>query len=180
MRKPIFIDRDGVLNRDITPYVSHLEHLEIFPYTVQALKLLHDAGYDIFVVSNQQGVSLGITPQEELDKMVDAIQAELAKEGFSIKKFYHCTFHNRENHPWRKPSPGMILSACEEHGYSPEGAYLIGDKWSDIEAGARAGCKTILVLSGVTADRKEWEGWKYPPDHVFPTLLQAAHFVVSE
>ena len=87
MRKPIFLDRDGVLNVDITPYVSRVELFDIFPWTVDALVRLDRAGYDIYVVSNQQGVALGITPIEELDKMNEAMQSLLRPHGFEIKKF---------------------------------------------------------------------------------------------
>jgi len=174
-KNPLFLDRDGVLNVDITPYVSRVELLEIFPWTVPALKLLANE-YDFYVVSNQQGVSLGITPQAELDKITAAIQEACRKEGFEIRKFYHCTAKDSEKHPWRKPSPGMILSAAEEFGFDPAGAFLIGDKWSDIEAGTRAGCRPLLVMSGVTTDNA-YETWSHKPERVFPTLLEAAEWI---
>lgn len=177
-KRPLFLDRDGVLNVDITPYVSRVELLEIFPWTVSALALLAPH-YDLYVVSNQQGVSLGITPPEELEKITCAIQDACAEAGFQIRKFYHCTARDSERHPWRKPSPGMILSAAEEFGFDPAGAFLIGDKWSDIEAGGRAGCRSLLVMSGVTTDAS-YESWNYKPEQVFPTLLEAAEWVVEK
>jgi len=87
-RKPLFLDRDGVLNRDITPYVSKVEEFDVFPWTVEALKMLDRAGFDLYVISNQQGVALGITPAEELEKMNARMQSLLAPNGFQIKKFY--------------------------------------------------------------------------------------------
>ena len=174
-KRPLFLDRDGVLNVDITPYVSRLELLEIFPWTVPALKLLAD-DYDFYVVSNQQGVSLGITPAEELDKITEAIQNACRAEGFEIRKFYYCTAKDAECHPWRKPSPGMILSAAEEFGFDPAGCFLIGDKWSDIEAGTKAGCRPLLVMSGVTSG-EAFNGWTHPPERAFPTLLEAAEWI---
>jgi len=180
MRKPIFIDRDGVLNRDITPYLAHLDQLEIFPYTVDALERLHHAGFDIYVVSNQQGVALGITTPEELDRITEAIQAPLRARGFEVRKFYYCTWHDRDKHPWRKPSPGMILAAGEEFGFDPAGAFMIGDKWADIEAGARAGCRPLLVHTGVTPLDDDGSGWNYPPEAVFSTLVEAVDYVLSQ
>lgn len=178
-RRPLFLDRDGVLNVDIAPYVSRLSQLKIFDYTPKSLARLHNAGFDLYVVSNQQGVSLRITPQEELDAMSETIQDALRPLGASIKKFYYCTAFDRDKHPWRKPSPGMILSAGEEFGFDPAGSFLIGDKWSDIEAGARAGCRPLLVLSGVTPNDQSWARWQHRPEQVFPTLIEATDWIIS-
>lgn len=176
---PLFLDRDGVLNRDITPYLAKLEQLEIFPYTVDCLERLHQAGFDLYVASNQQGVALGITTQAELDRITEAIQAPLRERGFEIRKFYYCTWHDRDQHPWRKPSPGMLLAAAEEFGFDPTGAFMIGDKWTDIEAGSRAGCRPLLVHTGVTAPDADVSGWNYAPEAVFPTLVEAVDYVLS-
>lgn len=180
MGRPIFLDRDGVLNRDITPYLARLDQLEIFPYTVDALERLHQAGFDMYVASNQQGVALGITDAAELEAITEAIQAPLRARGFEIRKFYYCIWHDREKHPWRKPSPGMLLAAAEEFGFDPTGAFMIGDKWTDIEAGSRAGCRPLLVHTGVTATGDDGSGWNYPPEAVFPTLVEAVDYVLSE
>ena len=178
MGKPIFIDRDGVLNVDVSPYVSRVEQLQIFPFVPEALRKLNDNGFDIFVISNQQGVALGITPPEELEKMTAALQDTVKPFGFSVKAFYHCTALDSENHPWRKPSPGMVLAAQEEHGINAKGAFFIGDKWSDIECAARAGCRPLLVLTGVTGP-EGWKKWKHQPERVFKNLLEAVDWVVS-
>lgn len=180
MGKPLFLDRDGVLNEDITPYVSHLSKLNIFPYTVNSLVRLSRAGFDLYVVSNQQGVSLGITPASELEAMVALFQELLRPFDVQIKKFYHCTALDSERHPWRKPSPGMILSAAEEFGFDPTGAFMVGDKWSDLEAGARAGCRPLLVLSGVTHDDESWQTWNFPPEQVFATLAEATDWILDQ
>lgn len=179
MGKPIFIDRDGVLNVDVSPYVSRLEQLQIFPWVEESLVKLHESGFDVYVISNQQGVALGITSPEELERMTEALQGLTRRHGFEIKAFYHCTALDSEKHPWRKPSPGMILAAKEEHGLSLEQAFFIGDKWSDIECGARAGCRPLLVLTGVTAP-EGWKDWKYQPEKVFPTLKEAVDWVVEQ
>ncbi len=180
MRKPIFLDRDGVLNRDITPYLAKLEQLEIFSYTVDCLERLHRAGYDMYVASNQQGVALGITSADELERITEAIQSPLRERGFEIRKFYYCTWHDRDQHPWRKPSPGMLLAAAEEFGFDPAGAFMIGDKWTDIEAGSRAGCRPLLVQTGVTAPDADMSGWTYAPEAVFPTLVEAVDYMLAQ
>lgn len=179
IRKPIFLDRDGVLNVDVSPYVTHLEKLEIFPYTVEALRLLNDAGFDLYVVSNQQGVALGLTPIEEIAKIDAAIQAALAPHGFSIKKFYYCFAHDEENDPCRKPHPGMLLRAREEFGVTLEGAFFVGDKDTDMECGRAVGCRPLLVLSGVTS-REEAKALDPQPEGIFDHLLAAVHYVLAE
>jgi len=178
-RKPIFIDRDGVLNVDVSPYISNVDQLQLFSWTVGSLLKLHENGFEIYVVSNQQGVALGITSSEALEQITEKIQSAVRPEGFSIKKFYHCTALDSENHPWRKPSPGMILAARDEFNLELGDAFFIGDKWSDIECAARAGCRPLLVLSGVTAPGS-WEQWKFKPERVFPSLKEAAEWVVEQ
>lgn len=177
--KPVFLDRDGVINVDITPYVATVDQLEIFPYAVSAMKRLHDAGLTLFVVSNQQGVAKGITTPEQLEKITEAIQDACRESGFEIAKFYYCTALKGENSSWRKPSPGMLLAAADEYGFDLNGCYLVGDKWSDMEAAARAGATPLLVYSGVTPPGEEG-GWKYPPQASFPTLAEAADYVVEQ
>lgn len=176
-RKPIFVDRDGVLNVDVAPYVSRLEQLMVFPWTMGALKKLYENGFDIYVISNQQGVGLGITSEEELNSMTEALKAEAAKCGFVFSKFYFCTALDTADDPWRKPAPGMILAAAEEFGLTLVDSFFIGDKWSDIECGARAGCRPLLVLSGVTG-AGGWEHWKYLPEKVFRNLGEAADWIL--
>jgi D-glycero-D-manno-heptose 1,7-bisphosphate phosphatase len=179
MRRPVFLDRDGVINVDVTPYTSSAEALDLFPWTVDALVALDRAGYDIFVISNQQGVAKGITPPEALEAINAKIQAALLPFGVQIRKFYYCTAHRNDNHPWRKPLPGMILAARDEFGLNLSGACLVGDKPSDMECGARAGIRPLLVLSGVTEPGVDTSSWPYPPEGVFKTLKEAVDYIVG-
>lgn len=179
MRRPIFLDRDGVLNRDLSPYVRTAEEFEVFPWTVDALVRLDRAGFDIYVVSNQQGVSKGITRPEELAKMDGKIQSMLRPHGFQIKKIYYCTALDTENHPSRKPGSGMLLAAAEEFGFDPRGSFIIGDKQTDLMAGVAVGCRPLFVLSGVAED-KDWKSFACQPEAVFPTLAEAVDYVLCQ
>lgn len=178
-RKPIFLDRDGVLNVDVAPYVSRLEQFELFPFTEQALIKLDRAGFDIFVVSNQQGVAKGITTLEVIDAVSDSIQSICRPHGFEIKKFFYCTALSGEDSSWRKPKPGMIFAARDEFQLDLSGAFLIGDKWSDIEAGSLAGLRPLLVGTGVTSIGEE-NDWKYKPEASFPNLLDAVNWILED
>ncbi len=178
-RKPLFLDRDGVLNRDLTPYITTADELEIFPWTLDALQMLHEAGFEFFVISNQQGVAKGFIREEELQKQTAKIQEALATRGLEIRHFYYCRALEDANDPWRKPGCGMIEAARDEFGADPVGAFLIGDRWSDIEAGARAGCRPLLVLSGGSKEA-EWPSWNHRPEAVFSTLLEAATWITRQ
>jgi len=177
-RKPIFLDRDGVLNVDLTPYVSSAEDLELLPGTVEAIRRLDAAGFDAYVISNQQGVSLGLTPPEALDAIDEKIQSALQPYGVRIRRFYYCTSLDSACDPCRKPAPGMIYRARDEFGLDVDGAFLVGDKGTDVECARRAGCRPLLVLTGVARDR-EWEAWAHKPEKVFPDLLAAVEYVIA-
>ncbi|MBV6458714.1 MAG: D-glycero-alpha-D-manno-heptose-1,7-bisphosphate 7-phosphatase [Fimbriimonadaceae bacterium] len=177
-RRPVFLDRDGVINEDISPYVCRFEDFRIFPYTIDALELLHANGFDVYVISNQQGVSLGLIQPGTLEQINRYLQERCAERGFSISGIYYCTDLKAQNSSWRKPMPGMILAARDEHELDLRGATMVGDKWSDIECGHRAGLNTILVHSGVTAPGESVE-WEIQPDRTCATLLEAARLIVD-
>lgn len=177
-RRPLFLDRDGVLNVDVTPYVSSLDEFEVFPWTVEALTMLDRAGFDLYVVSNQQGVAKGITPESELERMETHLQSLLAPNGFGIRRFYYCKALKGENSELRKPRPGMVFAARDEFGLDLSGAFLIGDKDTDIECAHHAGLRPLLVMTGVTAPGEE-RSWFFPPEAVFASLLEAADWIVG-
>lgn len=177
-RRPIFLDRDGVINVDITPYVCRFDQFTLFSYTMDALALLNDNGFDIYIISNQQGVGLGLIEAGTLEQINEFLQDGCLQRGFQIKAFYYCTALKSENAAWRKPSPGMILAARDDHGLDLDGATMVGDKWSDIECGNRAGLRTILVYSGVTAPGAS-TSWAIQPDHCCANLLEAARFITE-
>jgi D-glycero-D-manno-heptose 1,7-bisphosphate phosphatase len=140
---------------------------------------LHRHGFDTYIISNQQGLGLGLIEPGTLDKINDYLQSECGKRGFSIAGIYYCTALKGANDPWRKPSPGMIFSARDDHDLSLSGSTMVGDKWSDIECGYRAGLKTILVHSGVTAPG-EAEHWNIRPDHECANLWEAVDLIVAQ
>ena len=154
-RKAIFLDRDGVLNRD-DGYVHRVEDLILLPRVGEALRELRTRGFLLVVVSNQAGVARGYFGLDDVARFNDALQARLTSEfGVRLDDFYFCPFHPqgtvaefaRESHH-RKPAPGMILDAIARHGIARESSYLVGDKHSDVESAVRAGVRAIQVLAG--------------------------------
>jgi D-glycero-D-manno-heptose 1,7-bisphosphate phosphatase len=146
--KAVFLDRDGVLNRPVLregkPYPpASLQELEIFPGVPAALAKLKQAGFNLYVVTNQPDVARGAQTRAVVEEIHMALREALPLDGF-----YVCYHDDRDACACRKPKPGLLLQAAEEHGISLAESYLIGDRWRDIEAGRRAGCRTAWLDSG--------------------------------
>ncbi|MFH1665364.1 MAG: HAD-IIIA family hydrolase [Candidatus Omnitrophota bacterium] len=183
--KLVFIDRDGVINEDPGGwteygYVTRLEELRILPGAAEALGKLSRAGYRNVIISNQQGVGKGYFSQADLDGVTSEVRRAVEEAGGRIDGVYYCTHRKEEDCPCRKPKEGLFLIAREELGIkSFEGKFYIGDTQRDIEAGKRAGLRTILVLSGKSS-REDAEEWEHKPDHICGSLLEAAEFIIRE
>ncbi len=183
MKKIIFIDRDGVVNKDPGgwtehSYVTRWEDFHFLPGAKEALKMLTDSGYDIIVISNQGGVSKKFFSREELDGVTSRMISEIESYGARIRKVYYCLHQDKDNCDCRKPKPGLFMQAEKELGIKARGEYFLGDGKTDIEAGRSAGLKTILVLSGKTSKDKIAE-WDVQPDYVFKDMLDAVKFVIK-
>ncbi len=153
-RPALFLDRDGVLNVD-RGYAHAPEEIEWVPGAAQTVKLFNDAGYYVFVVTNQAGVARGLYGEEEVVKLHRWMAEELGSVGASIDDWRYCPYHPdgvvaayRAAHDWRKPSPGMIVDLLDQWPVEREGSFLVGDKTSDIEAAEAAGLPGRLFEGG--------------------------------
>ncbi len=172
MRKAVFLDRDGVLVRAIVrdgkPYPpASLEELEILPGVAEACTTLHEAGFLLIVVTNQPDVARGIQRREVVEAMNQALRNELPLDDIRV-----CYHDDADHCPCRKPEPGLLLQPAEDWNIDLSASFVVGDRWKDIEAGRRAGCKTIFVDCGY--------GERQPDcaDHRVSSLIEAAAFVV--
>ncbi|MBE0575126.1 MAG: D-glycero-beta-D-manno-heptose 1,7-bisphosphate 7-phosphatase [Desulfuromonadales bacterium] len=154
LNRAIFLDRDGTINVE-KDYLHKVEDFEFLPGTPQAIKRLKDGGFLVIVVSNQSGIGRGYFDEQAVETLHEHIQAELAAYGTSIDAFYFCPHHPEHglDHykvdcDCRKGAPGMLLQAAEDYNIDLPRSFMIGDKLADIEAGERAGCTPILVLTG--------------------------------
>jgi histidinol-phosphate phosphatase family protein len=167
--KCVFLDRDGVINKDgwgwtEHSYITRWPDFHFLPGVLSALKKFHEAGYKCVVISNQQGVGKGYFTSEELKDITDRMKLSVKNAGGEISAVYYCTHRNEEKCKCRKPAPGLFRMAQDELGIKHlAGMYFIGDTERDIEAGKNAGLKTILVFSGKTLCGQEKE-WKNKPD----------------
>jgi D-glycero-D-manno-heptose 1,7-bisphosphate phosphatase len=148
MRRGIFLDRDGVINRPTIrgrkPYPPRsLAELELLPGVPAALRALKAGGYCLVVVTNQPDVTRGTVPATVVDSMNDWLKSVLPLDAVLT-----CTHDDADQCQCRKPSPGLITQAARELRLECAASYMIGDRWRDIEAGRRAGCKTFFIDCG--------------------------------
>ena len=176
MRRAVFLDRDGTINEEVG-YLDDPEHLYLIPGAAEAIRLLNEAGILVIVVSNQAGVGRGYFPVET----VEAIHEQLAKHHARLDAIYYCPHHPSEGCDCRKPKTGMLWQAAREHGVDLARAIMVGDKVSDLEAGHRAGCRTVLVLTGYGEEtRKTLERSSFRPDYVSTNLCSAVKWILAE
>ncbi len=146
-QKCIFFDRDGIVNVSPGPgYVERWEDFHLMPEFVSAAQIAIAAGYVIAIATNQRGVARGIMTLETLVEMHEKLSAILATDGIPLLGIYSCP-HERDSCDCRKPKPGLLLQAAEEHNLDLAASWMIGDSETDIEAGKSAGCRTIMVGS---------------------------------
>jgi D-glycero-D-manno-heptose 1,7-bisphosphate phosphatase len=156
-RPAIFLDRDGVIIEDVN-YLARPNQVRLIPGSAEAIAALNRAGWPIVVVTNQAGVARGYFPETAVTCVHRHMARELAAYGAVIEAFYFCPHHPeaeieryRIACACRKPSPGMLHRAADELGIDLERSWMIGDRISDLEAGAAAGARTILVRTGLGA-----------------------------
>ena len=149
-----FLDRDGVVNYDDGHIGSH-HQIRWMPNAAKAIRRLNDAGYLVFFFTNQSGVAHGHFTEHELNTLLDWMRAELAAQGARIDDVRYCPHFPGgsvagylENHPWRKPSPGMIHDLMHHWPVRHAGSFVIGDRTTDIEAADAAGLPGFLFAGG--------------------------------
>ena len=143
--KAIFLDRDGVINRKRDNYVKSIKELEIFPDIGEGILKLKKMGFLIIVITNQSAINREILTVDELEKIHLTIQRFLEEKNCKIDKFYFCPHRPDENCNCRKPKPGLLLQAINDFSINASESWMIGDCLTDIQAGEKVGCKTILL-----------------------------------
>jgi D-glycero-D-manno-heptose 1,7-bisphosphate phosphatase len=182
--KVVFLDRDGVINEfpGNGLYVTRVRDFHFIPRALEALKLLTDAGYSLFVISNQAGVGKGVYSKKKLDQITERMLSGVREAGARITKVLYCTCKSSDACNCRKPRIGNIIRALEHIDRTiddAQHAYFVGDTEGDILAGRNAGCKTIFALSG-REDREYMKRWHVSPDHIVEDLYEAAQLILKE
>ena len=174
MNKAVFLDRDGVLNRAIVrngkPFPpASVETMELLPGVADALESLQAAGFLRIVVTNQPDVARGTQTREAVEAIHNHMQSVLL-----ITQIMAC-YDDDDTSPCRKPNPGMLLQASESHAIALSQSYMIGDRWSDVEAGQRAGCQTVFIDYGYSEPRPE-----PPANYTCLNLLSAVVWILNQ
>jgi D-glycero-D-manno-heptose 1,7-bisphosphate phosphatase len=182
MNKAVFLDKDGTLIPDI-PYNVDPERIQLSEHATTGLKQLQKQGYKIVVVSNQSGVARGLFSESALIGVENKIKQLLLHQDIKLNGFYYCPHHPqgvveqyRMNCNCRKPAAGMLLKAAYDMNIDLANSWMVGDILNDVEAGNRAGCKTILIDNG---NETEWIAGEYrQPTQQFKTIDEAAIYML--
>lgn len=184
VNKAVFLDKDGTIITNV-PY--NVDPLKIKPEkgVLEGLRLLADHGYHLFIVTNQSGIAKGYFDMEDIFNVRDFLQDLLRTYGLPpFKAFYFCPHHPdgliarfSRTCNCRKPAPGLLEVAAAEHGVCLKQSWMVGDILNDVEAGNRAGCKSILINNG---NETIWENGSYrTPNFIVSNFLEAASTIVS-
>jgi D-glycero-D-manno-heptose 1,7-bisphosphate phosphatase len=143
----LFLDRDGVINHDMQPYTLHKNQFKFYDGVTDALKIFNNIFQHILIVTNQRGVSRKLMSEDDLINIHDFMLTEVKNTGGRIDKIYYCTALDND-HPNRKPNPGMALQAMEDHPLiSKEHSIIVGNNISDMQFGRNAGLHTVLLTT---------------------------------
>jgi D-glycero-D-manno-heptose 1,7-bisphosphate phosphatase len=173
--RAVFLDRDGVINRAVVregrPYPpASAAELEIVPGARECLESLKAVGFVLVVVTNQPDLARGTQTTEQVEEIHAALRAALPLDDVLV-----CPHDDSDGCACRKPKPGLLFEAAARHGIAMEGSYMIGDRWRDIDAGAAAGCRTILIDAGYAERSPAAE-----PDARVHSLAEAVAWIRAE
>ncbi len=182
MKRAVFIDRDGTINRE-KKYLYLVDEFEFIPGAPEAIRLLNEAGFLVVVVTNQSGVARGYYTEEDVHLLHRHIASQLEMSGARVDCWQICPHHPSGRGSYalpcrcRKPLPGMLLEAARRFDVDLASSIMIGDKLVDMEAGRLAGCRTILVRTGYGADE---EADLTAGSEVCDDLLEAVRLLLSQ
>ncbi len=185
--KAVFLDRDGTINKDEVGYISHPDDFNLFPDAAKAIAMLNKAGYMVFVVTNQSGIARGYYTFDDLDIIHNRMHELLSKEDAHVDEVFISPYHHEGTiEPWnirhedRKPGLGMFRKAQDKYDVSVRESFMIGDKYSDVAFGKKAGMKMILVETGYGREvfLRDREKWEFKPDYMAKDLLAAAKLIL--
>jgi D-glycero-D-manno-heptose 1,7-bisphosphate phosphatase len=169
MRPAVFLDRDGTLIEEVG-YLDAMERIVLFPWTIEALRLLRRLGYALVVVTNQAGVARGFYDEAFVHSVHEHLGKRFAAAGAPVDRFYYCPHHPdatvaeyRASCECRKPNIGLAERAVRELGVDLPRSYVVGDRWLDVRLANNVGARGILVKTGYGAHE-----WRHPEEGAAP------------
>ncbi len=182
LKKVIFLDRDGVINKDSPSYIRTWADIEFLPGSIAAISRLTAAGYTIIIISNQSVIGRKMSSPEELEVIFNNMRTEIEAGGGEILDVFYCPHLPEDGCECRKPAPGMVHQAAEKYDIDLSSAGFIGDSAKDMVCGKTAGCAfCILVESGCRSDEEKQKLVRLgiTPDHVAADLAAAAKWIIK-
>ncbi|HHI97123.1 MAG TPA: D-glycero-beta-D-manno-heptose 1,7-bisphosphate 7-phosphatase [Thermodesulfatator atlanticus] len=181
MKRPVvFLDRDGTINEEVG-YLNHLSRFRLLPRAAEGIRLLKEAGFAVVVITNQSGIARGFFPKTLVEEVHALMQELLAREGATLDGIYYCPHHPDEGCYCRKPRPGLVERAAQELGLDLCRAYVVGDRFTDLQLAKNINAKGVLVLTGYGRGEHLYYlprlGLK--PDLVAEDLFEAAQKIIS-
>jgi D-glycero-D-manno-heptose 1,7-bisphosphate phosphatase len=187
LKPAVFMDRDGTLSHEVG-YVNHLSRFQLFPWSVEAVRLLNRAGFLAVVVTNQAGVARGYFPESMIHEVHGVLGRAMTDGGARLDGVYFCPHHPTVGEPpyrqacdCRKPLPGLLKRAEADLGADLGRSWVVGDRLGDLQLAWNVGARGALVKSGYGLG--EWTnhaaGWPRPPDLVAEHLLEAVERIVA-
>jgi len=175
MRRAVFLDRDGVLNDTVLRHgrprpPSDLASVTIAAGAPAALRALHDAGFFLVCVTNQPDIARGTQSLAVVEAINAAVRAALPLDDLRL-----CPHDTADGCPCRKPKPGMLLDSAAANDIDLSRSVMVGDRWSDIHAGRRAGCRTVLIGTGYGEPRGD-----AVPDATVASIADAAAWIAAQ
>jgi D-glycero-D-manno-heptose 1,7-bisphosphate phosphatase len=184
--RAVFLDRDGTLIEE-SGYLSRLDRLEFFPFSIDAVRLLNRVGFAVIVVSNQSGIARGIVSEAFVIETHRHIMERLAAGGARLDGYYYCPHHPdatlepyRQECDCRKPRPGLLLRAARERTLDVSRSFVVGDRWHDLEAGQAAGAAGVLVRTGYGRLNESAPSTTVSPAAVVDNLVGAVSWILQQ
>ena len=151
--KAVFLDRDGVINKNKDDYVKNIDELELLPNIEKSIKELNKKKFLVIIITNQSAINRGLTSLTNVKMIHRKIQKYLNENDAHFDDVYFCPHTPNENCFCRKPNPGLLLQAIQEHNIDSKRSWMIGDRDSDILSGKKAGCNTFLIKSNSNLEK---------------------------
>ncbi len=187
MNKAVFLDRDGTVNEEVG-YLRDLKQLKLIPGAGAAIRRLNEAGFKVVLVTNQSGVARGYFSESFVQETHALLEQLLKNDGARLDGIYYCPHHPTAGNSrfttecnCRKPGTGMIDRAARDLNVDMKKSYVVGDKWSDVELGQRAGARTILVKSGFAPDSEGnlRPGHLMDPELIAGSITEAVEWILQ-
>lgn len=175
----VFLDRDGTLNVE-RHYLSRAEEFQLLPGVGPALKRLREAGFRLFLVTNQSGIGRGYFTHADLEQIHDRMRELLGPFGVEFERIYVAPEAPDQPSRYRKPSPQALVDARDEFGVDLRRSVMVGDKWVDVETGRLAGCAAcLLVRTGYGAETERRESARIAEAIVVDDLPAATDWILK-